>query len=153
MYNMNKLFIEYPKQKLDVCYDGVDSYLNLIINHFDNGYVFVQFPYGTSKISEAVKKVLKLRNEYDTLYLVICMILDQFVTEHCKDEKGEFEYIILPEKLRNKIIKIDDYPCIYICTNDSYYDIYAGKMLYNGLKKKRPLTYFQIKNHKTYVLL
>ena len=26
-------------------------------------------------------------------------------------------------------------------------------MLYNRLKKKRPLTYFQIKNYKTYVLL
>ena len=118
--------------------------LNLIINHFDNEYVFAQFPYGTSKISEAVKKVLKLRNEYDALYLVICMILDQFVTEHCKDEKGEFEYIILPEKVRNKNIKIDDYPCLSICTNDSYYDIYAGKMLYNRLKKKGPLIYFKV---------
>ena len=144
MYNMNKLFIECPKQKLYVCYDGVDNYLNLIINHFDNEYVFVQFPYGTSKISEAVKKVLKLRNEYDTLYLVICMILDQFVMEHCKDEKGEFEYIILPEKVRNRNIKIDDYPCISICTNDSYYDIHAGKMLYNRLKKKGLLIYFKV---------
>ena len=106
--------------------------------------MFVHFPYGTSKISEAVKKVLKLRNEYDALYLVICMILDQFVTKHCKDEKGEFEYIILPEKLINKIIKIDDYPCISTCTNDSYYDIYAGKILHNRLKKKRPLIYFKV---------
>ena len=142
MYNMNKYFIEYPKHRLYACYDGKDSYLNLIINHCDNEYLFVQFVYGTSKIIEAVEKVLKLRNENDALYSVICIILNKFVMESNKDEKGEFKYAILSEKDRDKNIKIDDYPCIYICTNDYYYDMYVGKMLYNRIKKKLPLIYF-----------
>ena len=40
------------------------------------------------------------------MYSVICMIIDKFVTESKKDEKGEFEYTILPEKDRDKTIKI-----------------------------------------------
>lgn len=78
---MNKYFIEYPKHRLFVCYDGENSYLNLMINHCDNEYVFNQYVYGSSKIIEAVKKVLKLREENDALYLVICMILDKFMIE------------------------------------------------------------------------
>ena len=102
MYDMDKYFIECPKRKLYVRYHGTDSYLNLIINHRVNEYVFVEFVYGTSKISEAVRKVLKLRNENDALYSVICMIIDKFVMESKKDENGEFKYIILPEKEREK---------------------------------------------------
>ena len=34
------------------------------------------------------------------------MIIDKFVTESKKDEKDEFEYTILPEKDRDKTIKI-----------------------------------------------
>lgn len=86
--------------------------------------------------------MLKLRNENDALYSVICIILNKFVMESNKDEKGEFKYAILSEKDRDKNIKIDDYPCIYICTNDYYYDMYVGKMLYNRIKKKLPLIYF-----------
>ena len=78
MYNMNKYFIEYPKQRLFVCYDGKYSYLNLLINHCDNEYIFVQFVYGNIKICDAVRKVLKLRTKGDALYLATCMILDQF---------------------------------------------------------------------------
>ena len=57
---MNNCSIEYPKHKLSVCFDGEVSYLDLIVNHCHNEYVFVQFVYGSSKISEAVKKVPKL---------------------------------------------------------------------------------------------
>ena len=76
------------------------------------------------------------------MYSVICTIIDKFVTESKKDEKGEFEYTILPEKDRDKTIKIEYYPSIHICTNDNYYDTYAGMMLYNRLKNKLPLIYF-----------
>ena len=142
MYNMNKYFTEYPKYQLYVCYDGEDSYLNLIINHLDDEYVFVQFVYGSSKIGEAAKKVLKLRDENDALYSVICMIIDKLVMESKKDEKGEFKYTILPEKDKDRSIRIEDYPSICICTNDYYYDTYAGMLLQNRIKKKLPLIYF-----------
>ena len=79
MYNMNKYFIEYPKHRLFVRCDGEHSYLNLMINHCDTEHVFVQYVYGTVRICEGVRKVLKLRNEGDAFYSVICMILDQFM--------------------------------------------------------------------------
>ena len=60
---MNKYFIEYPKHKLFVCYDGKNSYLNMIINHCDNEYVFMQFVYRNIKIVESVKKMIKLREK------------------------------------------------------------------------------------------
>ena len=120
MYNMNKYFIEYPKQRLFVCYDGKHSYLNLLINHCDNKYVFVQFVYRNIKICDAVRKVLKLRTKGDAWYLVTCMILDQFMKRLDEEEKGEFRYSILSEKDRDKYVRIEEYPSIYICTNDSY---------------------------------
>ena len=139
---MNKYSIEYPKHKLSVRLDGEDNYLNLIINHYRNEYVFVQFVYGSSKISEAAKKVPKLREENDALYLVICIIIDKFVMESKKNEKGEFKYTILPEKGKDKNNRIEDYPSIYVCTNNNYYDTSTGIMLYNRMKKKLPLIYF-----------
>ena len=78
------------------------------------------------------------------MYSVICMIIDKFVMESKNDENGEFKYIILPEKERDKNIKIEDYPSIYICINDYYYDTYVGMMLYNIIKKKLPLIYFNL---------
>ena len=139
---MNKYSIEYPKHKLSVRLDGEDNYLNLIINHYRNEYVFVQFVYGSSKISEAAKKVPKLREENDALYLVICMIIDKFVTESKKNELSEFKNTILPEKGKDKNNRIEDYPSIYVCTNNNYYNTSAGIMLYNRIKKKLPLIYF-----------
>ena len=58
MYNINKYFIEYPKHMLFVYYDGKNSYLNLIIKHCDNEYVFVRFVYRNIKIIESIKKYL-----------------------------------------------------------------------------------------------
>ena len=138
---MNNYSSEYPKHNLSVCFDGEDSYLDLIVNH-SNEYVFVQFVYGSSKISEAVKKVPKLREENDALYLVICMIIDKFVTESKKNELSEFKNTILPEKGKDKNNRIEDYPSIYVCTNNNYYNTSAGIMLCNRIKKKLPLIYF-----------
>ena len=72
------------------------------------------------------------------------MIIDKFVMESKKYENGEFKYIILPEKERDRNIKIEHYPRIYICTNDYYSDTYVGMMLYNIIKKKLPLIYFNL---------
>ena len=139
---MNKYFIEYPKHKLFVCYDGKNSYLNMIINHCDNEYVFMQFVYRNIKIVESVKKMIKLREKNDALYSLICMIIDRFVVDSRICEKGEFRYAVLPEKNIDKNGKIEYNPRIHICTNDYYYDTYPGKILYNRLKKGLPLIHF-----------
>ena len=139
---MNKYFIEYPKHKLFVCYDGKNSYLNMIINHCDNEYVFMQFVYRNIKIVESVKKMIKLREKNDALYSLICMIIDRFVVDSRICEKGEFRYAVLPEKNIDKNGKIEYCPRIHICTHDYYYDTYPGKILYNRLKKGLPLIHF-----------
>ena len=70
------------------------------------------------------------------------MIIDKFVTESKKNELGEFKNTILPEKGKDKNNNIEDYPSIYVCTNNNYYNTSAGIMLCNRIKKKLPLIYF-----------
>ena len=46
------------------------------------------------------------------------------------------------KKVKIKTIRIEEYPSIYVCTNNNYYDTSTGIMLYNRIKKKLPLIYF-----------
>ena len=71
------------------------------------------------------------------------MIIEKFNSEPRKDEQGEFKYIILPEKDKDLKFEKEKYPSIHIFTDDRYYDsTYPGKMIYNRLKKKLPVFYF-----------
>ena len=86
-------------------------------------------------MNNAIKKILKLKDKSNDLYLVLSMIIDQFNSDSKKD-KGELEYTILPE--RDKYLKFEKekYPSIHIFTDDIYYDrTYAGVMMYNRLKR------------------
>ena len=40
---MNKYFIEYPKNHIYVCFDGLDGFVNFKFKHNDNEYLFVEF--------------------------------------------------------------------------------------------------------------
>ena len=42
--------------------------------------------------------MLKLKNNYNSLHLLLCTIIDQFIMDPKKDKEGEFKYTILPEK-------------------------------------------------------
>ena len=71
------------------------------------------------------------------------MIIDQFNADPKKDEKREFVYNILPEKDRHLKFEKENYPSIHIFTDDRYYEhTYSGMMMFNKIKKKLPVIYF-----------
>ena len=143
MYDMKKYFIEYPKNQMYLYSDGVDGFVNLRFKHNDNEYLFVEFVPKNYGLVSAFKRVLKLKDKNNALKSVLCMIIEKFNSEPRKDEQGEFKYIILPEKDKDLKFEKEKYPSIHIFTDDRYYDsTYPGKMIYNRLKKKLPVFYF-----------
>ena len=53
----------------------------------------------SNRLFNAFKRVLKLKEENIASKTVLCLIADKFNSESRKDEKGEFKYTILPEKI------------------------------------------------------
>ena len=54
-YNMNKYFIEYPKNQMYMCFDGEDGFVNLKFKHNDNEYLFVEFASKNNRLVSAFK--------------------------------------------------------------------------------------------------
>ena len=129
MYNMNKYFIEYLKNKL----------------YTESEYLFVEFISGinnNNKLDNALKKTFELNDKNSDLYLLVIKIINQFNKDPNKGVKTEFIYIILPESNKDLKVMKKDYPSTHIFTDDRYYDnTYSGKIVYNGLKKKLPVVY------------
>ena len=135
-------FIEYPKHKLFVCYDGCDSDVNLLFKYNDGEYLLVEYVYENRGLVSAFKKLFELKDKNNSLNLVLCIILDQFDKDSNKNKKREFGFVILPERDRHLKFDKKKYPCIHIFTNDRYNNnTYAGKMITNRLKKKLPIVY------------
>ena len=152
VYNVKKYFIEYPKNHMYICFDGVDGFVNLRFKHNDNEYLFVEFVPKNCRLISAFKRVLKLNDRSSALKSVLCMIIDKFNSESKKDEQGEFKYTILHEKDKDLKFEKEKYPSIHIFTDDKYHDnTYPGKMIYNRLKKKLPLVYFSFEDYE-YIL-
>ena len=79
-------------------FDGKDKLVNLKFEHKGSEYLFVHLMFGDNKIDNALKRVFKLKDRGNDLYLVLCKIIDQFDLDPKKDEKSEFVYIMLPER-------------------------------------------------------
>ena len=105
MHNMNMYFIEYPKHKLFVCYDGCDSDVNLLFKYNDGEYLLVEYVYENRGLVSAFKKLFELKDKNNSLNLVLCIILDQFDKDSNKNKKREFGFVILPE--RDRHLKFD----------------------------------------------
>ena len=86
MYNMNKYFIGYHEKQLYVCFDGKHSYLNLIIKHKDNAYLYADVVHENNKMNNAFKRMFKLKDKSSSLYFVFCMIINQFNSDPKKDK-------------------------------------------------------------------
>ena len=94
-----------------------------------------------SEIYDGVKKLLKLKDKNSLLYLIFCLIIDNFNLHSKKYDIGEFKYTLLSDK--DLIFKKREHLNFNICNDDCYYDTtYSGKMMYNRLKKKLPVIYF-----------
>ena len=142
---MSKYFIDILKRiyiYIYTCFDGEDNFVNLRFKNNDDEYFFVHLASGNNKIDHALKRTFKLKDKDTDLYLLVTMIINQFNKDPKKCEKNEFIYIILPESEKDLKLKNKDYPSIHIFTNNKYYDnTYAGKIIYNRLKKKLPVIY------------
>ena len=140
---MNKYFIEYPKKKIYTCFDGKDRFVNLKFEHNDKEYLFVEFPFKNYNFASSIKRVLKLKDKNNDLYLVLSMIIDQFNENPKKYEKREFKYSIFPEKDWHLKFEEEKYPSIHIFTDGHYYDhTYSGMMMHSRIRKKLPVIYF-----------
>ena len=91
---MNKYFIEYPEKKIYTCFDGEDGFINLKFKHNDKEYLFVEFVFKNHDLVGSVKRVFKLYDKSNDLYLALSMIGDQFNENSEKYKKGEFKYCI-----------------------------------------------------------
>ena len=141
---MNKYFIEYPKNHIYVCFDGLDSFVNFKFKHNGNEYLFVEFVPNNFRLFNAVKRVRKLKDDNGALNSMLGMIIDKLNLEPNRDKKGEFKFTILPEKDRDLKLEKENYPRIHIFADDKYYDNkYSGKMMYNRLEKKLPVVCFE----------
>ena len=117
--------------------------MNLKFEHKNSEYLFVHLVFGDNKIDNALKRVFKLKDRSNDLYLVLCKIIDQFDLDPKKNEKSEFVYVMLPERDKDLKCKKEKYSSIHIFTDDKYYDrTYPGKMIYNKIRKKLPVIYF-----------
>ena len=136
---MNILKIIY----IYTCFDGEDGFVNLKFEHNNKEYLFVEFVFKNGNLVSSLKKALKLTDKSNAFYLVLSMIIHQFNADPKKDEKREFVYSILPEKDRHLKFEKEKYPSIHIFTDDRYYEYtYSGMMLFNKIKKKLPVIYF-----------
>ena len=141
---MNKYFIEYHKNHMYVCFDGLDGFVNFKFKHSDNEYLLVEFLCRNCRLFSAFKRVLKIKDENSALNTMLCMIIDKLNLEPNRDKKGEFKFTILPEKDKDLELEIEKHPSIHIFTDDKYYDnTYSGKMMYNRLEKKLPVVCFE----------
>ena len=116
-------------------------FINLKFDYNDNEYLFIHLIRKNSEIYDGVKKRLKSKDKNNVLYLIFCMIIDNFNLHSIKYDSSEFKYTLLSDKDLN--FKKREHPNINICNDDCYYDTtYSGKMMYNRLKKKLPVIYF-----------
>ena len=116
-------------------------FINLKFDYNDNEYLFIHLIRKNSEIYDGVKKRLKSKDKNNVLYLIFCMIIDNFNLHSIKYDSSEFKYTLISDKDLN--FKKREHPNINICNDDCYYDTtYSGKMMYNRLKKKLPVIYF-----------
>ena len=106
---MNKYFTEYPKNQLYTCFDVRDMFVNFKFDYNGNEYLFIHLIHKNSESRDGIKTLLKLKDKNSALYLIFCMVIDNFNLHSKKYESGEFKYSLLHDKdfnLKEKNIQI-----------------------------------------------
>lgn len=75
---MEKYFIEYLNHKLFVCCDRSCAYISMIVNRYNDSYLYVQFVFPKSRLFHGIKQVIELKNESSSLYKVIDMVVNHY---------------------------------------------------------------------------
>ena len=123
MINMN--CVDYNKHGLFVYLDDIFCYINLVIKKSDR-YIYVEFMYAKVEINGAVKKVISLKIK--TITPIIDTLLN---TSFLKDK---FVYYLLSDELHEKIMGDEDYPVIYVCISNTYYNTFSNNAFVDILK-------------------
>ena len=117
--------VDYNKHGLFVYLDDIFCYINLVIKKSDR-YIYVEFMYPKVEINGAVKKVISLKIK------TITPIIDTlFNTSFLKDK---FVYYLLSDELHEKIMSDEDYPVIYVCISNTYYNTFSNNAFVDILK-------------------
>ena len=117
--------VDYNKHGLFVYLDDIFCYINLVIKKSDR-YIYVEFMYAKVEINGAVKKVISLKIK--TITPIIDTLLN---TSFLKDK---FVYYLLSDELHEKIMGDEDYPVIYVCISNTYYNTFSNNAFVDILK-------------------
>ena len=128
---MEKYFIEYLNHRLFVCWNRLCAYISMIVNRYNDSYLYVQFVYPKSRLFHGIKQVIELKNESSSLYKVIDMVFNHYFSANTEKKW-----------ISAKIFKNDDSPDVYVCSSDSYYDTFANDILLHKPKRKVPFVYY-----------
>ena len=80
--------------------------------------------YPKVEINNAIKKVISLKDKDSVLHDTITPIIDKLLnTSFLKDK---FVYYLLSDELHEKIMADEDYPVIYVCISNTYYNTFAN---------------------------
>ena len=130
---MNKCFIEYPNHNLNICYDDVFCYINLMLDNQDSMYDVIQFVYQTKHMLYGIKQVNKFKSKKSKLYKLVYECIDDILTDIMHDA---FEYVTIPHVLKdNKCLDV------YISCSNNYPDTFADNISIDRLKTKMPLLF------------
>ena len=112
--------VDYNKHDLFVCIDDIFCYINLLIKKISDRYIYIEFMYPKVEINNAIKKVISLKDKDSVLHNTIAPIIDKILnTPFLKDK---FVYFMLQDEWHEKMMGDEDYPGIYICINNTYYN-------------------------------
>ena len=133
-------YIEYLKYKIFICIEGIFYYIKLLHSKFHGKYVFLQFTCLKENLYNAIKIIVDLKNNTDTLH----NIMVKFYGEVAKNfnENNEFSCLILNNCEREKIIGDISYMGMYVCVSDSYCDTFADSIDRGILNNKLPIVYY-----------
>ena len=133
-------YIEYLKYKMFICIEGIFYYINLLHSKFYGKYVFLQLTCLKGNLYNAIKIIVDLKNNTDTLH----NIMVKFYGEVAKNfnENNEFSCLILNNCEREKIIGDISYMGMYVCVSDSYCDTFADSIDRGILNNKLPIVYY-----------
>ena len=91
--------------------------------------------YRKIEINNDIKKVISLKDKDSVLHDTITPIIDKLL--NISFLKDKFLYYLLSDELHDELHKImgdEDYPVIYVCTSNTYYNTFANNAFVDILK-------------------
>ena len=131
---MNKCFIEFPNHKLNICYNDVFCYIELLLDKQDSMYHFIQFVYQTKHMLYGIKQVNEFKSKKSKLRKLLYECIDDILTDIIMHDA--FEYVTIPYVLKdNKCLDV------YIYHSNNYHDTFVDGISIDRLKTKMSLLF------------